>query len=95
LRGATGWSSTFDGLPTVLWNAAIQASGANFGVHSNQFGFNITGTNNIPVVVEVSANLANPLWTPLQNLTLTNGSFYFSDPQWTNYSNRYYRVSLP
>ena len=64
----------------VLWNPQIQASGANFGVRSNQFGFNISGTNDFTVVVEACANLANLVWTPLQTLTLTNGSAYFSDP---------------
>jgi hypothetical protein len=26
---------------------------------------------------------------PLQNCTLTNGLFYFSDQQWTNYAGRF------
>jgi hypothetical protein len=79
----------------VLWNPLIQANGTNFGVTNNQFGFNITGTNNYTVVVEACTNLACPVWTPLQTATLTNGSFYFSDPQWTNYSSRYYGLGLP
>jgi len=29
------------------------------------------------------------------NQTLTNGSFYFSDPQWANYSGRFYRIRSP
>ena len=64
-------------------------------MRSNQFGFDITGTSNIPIVVEASANLAGPVWTPLQSLTLTNGLFHFSDPQWTNYPVRFYRISSP
>jgi hypothetical protein len=91
LPGTTGWSNTFAGLPAVLWNPLIQA----VGVQSNQFGFNITGTNNFTVVVEACTNLANPVWAPLQTLTLTNGSFYFSDPNWTNYSSRFYGLGLP
>jgi hypothetical protein len=31
----------------------------------------ITGTTNIPIVVEDRTNLANPVWIPLQTLTLT------------------------
>jgi hypothetical protein len=61
-------------------------------VKSNQFGFNITATNNFTVVMEACTNLANPVWTPLQTLTLTNGSIYFSDSQWTNYPGRFYRL---
>jgi hypothetical protein len=97
LPGTTGWGdfSTNTGLPVVLWNPLIQAGDASFGVRSNQFGFNITGTSNIPIRVEASANLAGPVWIPLQTLTLTNGLFYFSDPQWTNYSGRFYRISSP
>jgi hypothetical protein len=95
LPGATGWSSAFDGLPAVLWKAFIQTADGSFGVKSNQFGFNIAAATNLPVVVEASTNLSDPQWTLLQNLTLSNGSFYFSDPEWTNYSARYYRVGFP
>jgi hypothetical protein len=95
LPGATGWSNTFAGAPTVLWNPLIQASAASFGAQSNPFGFNISGTANIPIVVEACANLANPAWTPLQTLTVTNGLCSFSDPQWTNFPARYYRLSAP
>jgi hypothetical protein len=73
----------------------IQAGGASFGVQSNQFGFNITGTSNIPMVVEASTNLANPVWTLLQSLTLTNGLVYFSEPLQTNSSGRFYRITAP
>jgi hypothetical protein len=69
-----------------------QISPASPGVRTNQFGFSITGTSNIVVVVEASTNLANPTWSPLRTNTLTGGSFYFSDPQWTNYSSRFYRL---
>jgi hypothetical protein len=102
LPGTTGWSNSFgcsvyraDGAPTVLWNPVIQPSGSNFGVHDGQFGFDITGNTNIPIVVEACTNLRNPVWTPLTNVTLTNGSVHFSDPQWTNYPTRYYGIGFP
>ena len=66
-----------------------------FGVRSNQFGFNITGTADIPVVVEASTNLVPASWTALQTCTLTNGSVYFSDPRWTNYPGRFCRIRSP
>ena len=90
--GATGWSSTFAGLPAVLWNPLIQ-TGANFGVRSNQFGFDITGPANLPIVVEATDNLVNPAWSPLQTITLVNGSFHFSDP--VQSPGRFYRLSPP
>jgi hypothetical protein len=95
LPGATGWSSPFAGLPAVLWNPLIQGSAASFGLSNNQFGFNVTGTANIPIVVETSTNLANALWSPLQTLTLTNGSFFFSQPAQTNIPARFFRINSP
>jgi hypothetical protein len=92
LPGFAGWGGTFATRPTVLWNPLIQTA----GISNGQFGFNITaGTNVYTVVVEACTNLASPVWTPIQTATLTNGSFYFSDPQWTNYPARYYGLGLP
>ena len=93
LPGTTGWGTTFDGLPTVLWNPQVQTGNASFGVRTNQFGFNITGTSNLVVVVEASTNLVT--WTPLATNTLTSGSANYSDPQWTNYPTRFYRLRWP
>jgi hypothetical protein len=95
LPGTAGWSASFAGLPAVLWNPLIQTGDGGFGVQSNQFGFNITGTANIPIVVAACTNLAAALWTPLQALTLTNGLCYFSEPFQTNSTGRFYRISEP
>jgi hypothetical protein len=95
LPGTTGWSSTFGGHTALLWNPQAQTADGGFGVQTNGFGFNITGTTNIPLVVESSTNVAGGIWVPLQTNTLTSGSFYFSDPQWTNYPSRYYRFRAP
>jgi hypothetical protein len=64
-------------------------------VQANQFGFSFTGPANLVIVVEAATNLANPTWIPLQTNTLSNGSFSFSDPQWTNCPARYYRIVGP
>jgi hypothetical protein len=97
LLGITGWASfaQLTGVPTALWNPSIQASGASFGVRNNQFGFNITGTTNIPIVVEACTNLASPVWVPLQSLLLTNGLIYFSESFQANSSGRFYRIGSP
>ena len=96
--GTTGWN-IFDqnsGLPSaILWNPQAQTSDGSFGVQANQFGFNITGTTNIPIVLEASTDLASPVWTPLLSCTLTNCSVYFSNPEWANYHNRFYRLRSP
>ncbi len=96
LPGTTGWSNfaAAANVQVALWNPLIQSGGSGFGVISNQFRFNITGTTNIPIVIEVCTNLADPGWTPLQAATLTNGSFYFSDPQWTNFPVRFYGIGF-
>ena len=95
LPGTTGWGATFAGRPTRLWNPLMQSSGPGFGVGPAGFGFNITGTADIPIVVEACTNLAYAAWVPLQSLNLTNGAFYFSDPNWTNYPARNYRIRSP
>jgi hypothetical protein len=92
LPGTMGWGPTFDGLPTVLWLPQMQTTGASFGVKTNQFGFNINWASDTVVVVEACTNLANPVWNPVATNRLTGGSFYFSDPQWTNYPGRFYRL---
>ena len=95
LPGTSGWSSPFVGCTAVLWNPQMLTSNGNFGVQTNRFGFDITGTPNIPLVVEASSDLAGASWNALLACTLTNGSIYFSDPYSTNYPTRYYRIRSP
>ena len=98
LPGTTGWSdfSANTGLSVALWflpNPLILNN--SFGVKTNLFGFIISWATNVPVVVEASTNLANPAWIPLATNTLIGGSSFFSDPQWTNYPARFYRLRSP
>lgn len=98
LPGTTGWGSTFDGRPTALWflpTPLVLNHSASFGVQPGGFGFTISWATNISVVVETATNLANPVWIPVSTNTLTGGTNYFSDPQWTNYPGRYYRLRSP
>lgn len=94
LPGTRGWSNTFGGSPAFLWNPEVQTGDGSFGVSTNGFGFNITGTTNIPVAVEAAAGLGGP-WVTLQSAGLTNGVYYFSDPQWTSFPARFYRIAWP
>jgi len=94
LPGTTGWGATYANIPTMLWNPQAQGSEDSFGVRLNGFGFNVTGTPGIPVVIEASVGLARS-WVALRSCTLTNGSIYFSDPQWANYPSRFYRIRSP
>ncbi len=98
LPGTTGWGTTFVARPTAPWslpNPLILNNGPGFGVQTNGFGFTISWATNMSVVVEASTNLANPVWTPVGTNTLTGGSSYFSDPQWTNHPARFYRLRSP
>jgi hypothetical protein len=97
LPGTTGWGAMFDGRLTAPWflpNPVILNHSAGFGVQPGGFGFTISWATNVSVVVEAATNLANPVWIPVStNNTLTGGTNYFSDPQWTNYPMRYYRAA--
>jgi hypothetical protein len=98
LPATTGWGSTFDLWPTAPWflpNPLILNASLGFGVQTNMFGFIISWATNSSVVVEASTNLANPDWSPVSTSTLTGGFSYFSDPQWTNYPTRFYRIRSP
>jgi hypothetical protein len=97
LPGTTGWGDFFanSGLRAVLWNPQVQTSDASFGVLTNGFGFTITGSSNLVIVVEACTNLANPAWSPVMTNTLTGGSSDFTDPHWTNYTCRFYRLRSP
>jgi len=94
LPGTTGWGSTLGGRPTVLWNPQMLNDG-KFGARTNRFGFTISGTTNLTLLIQACTNLTNPLWVSVSTNTLTNGSSYFSDFQWTNHPTRYYRLASP
>ena len=95
LPGTTNWGTTYAARPTALWRAKVQSSGAGFGVRSNRFGFNVLWASGMRVVIDGCSSLANPVWTPLQTNTLITDTFYFSDPNWTNYPTRLYRIRSP
>ncbi len=99
LSSTTGWPPVPDlwaGRPTALWQPQM-LGGDGFGVLTNQFGFNINWAfaKGMVVVVEACTNLTDNDWSPLQTNTLSGDSCYFSDPGWTNYPNRFYRVRMP
>ncbi len=95
LPGTTGWGTEFSVLHTALWLPQVLTSDASFGVQANQFGFTINWSSGMTVAVDACTDLSNPTWIPLATNTLASGSLYFSDPQWTNYSARFYRLRWP
>jgi hypothetical protein len=97
LPGTIGWNDFANntGVPTAPWLPAMLTNDGSFGVQTNQFGFNINWASGQTVVVEACADLSNPTWSTVGTNTLTGGSCYFSDPQWANYPNRFYRLRSP
>jgi hypothetical protein len=91
LPGSSGWTSNYFGHACLEWNPST----SSVAVQNGQFGFDLTGTTNIPVMVEVCDDLSAPLWTGLKSGILTGGFFHFTDPEWTNYQSRFYRISPP
>jgi hypothetical protein len=61
-------------------------------VRANQFGFTVSWATNLNVVVEAATDLKNPNWSPVQTNALNNGVVNFTDPDWTKYPSRFYRV---
>ncbi len=98
LPGTTGWGPTYGGLSTAPWplpNPVILNAGLSPGVQPAGFGFTISWATNLPVVVEACANPAQAGWSAISTNTLSNGTNYFSDPQWANHPARFYRVRSP
>jgi hypothetical protein len=93
LPGTTGWTTNFDGAPTALWTLPYPlVLNGSVGVQTNGFSFTVSWATNASVVVEASTDLKNPSWLPVQTNALSNGVVNFTDPRWTNYSSRFYRI---
>jgi hypothetical protein len=95
LPGASGWTATCAGQPTALWNPQVQAAGPGFGLDADGFGLPITGTANIPIVLEATSALKGGAWGPLHSCTITNGAVFVVDTEWTRYPARFYRIRSP
>ena len=73
----------------------MQITDPSSGVRTNEFRFNFAWASGRSVVVEACSDLVNSVWFPVATNTITDGVSYFSDPQWTNYSARLYRIRWP
>jgi len=92
LPGATGWGTTFGDRPTALWLPRVESNDGDFGVRTNQFGFNVTWARGQVVVIEASTDLPDAPWVPIQTNTLDGATLFFSDPEWINHPVRFYRI---
>ena len=90
----TGWPPVPDPWawrPTALWQWRPSVPG-EVGVVSNHFGFNIISPSGMVVVVDACTNLIQANWVPVATHVLTNGTYDFSDAEWTNCPGRFYRM---
>ncbi len=62
---------------------------------TNEFSFTISWAAHDSVIVEACTDLVHPSWLPLGTNSLSTGSGYFSDFDWTNYPARFYRIHSP
>lgn len=84
-----GWVDQVSFAPVSV-RPIIMVNDGSFGVRTNRFGFNVSGTAGQVVVVEGSTNLST--WLPFQTNTLGSGPFYFSDPSTAAFPWRFYRA---
>ncbi|HWY29822.1 MAG TPA: leucine-rich repeat domain-containing protein, partial [Candidatus Acidoferrum sp.] len=92
LPGTSGWGTSLAGVPTAIWLPTMQTSMTVSNAPANPFGFNINWAKGMVVAVDAGTNLVKPVWQALGTNTLTSDTIYFSDPQSTNYPNRFYRL---
>jgi hypothetical protein len=82
-------------LPWLLLLTLPAAVQAQYNYTTNNGTVTITGSSGLAIVVEACTDLVNLTWFPVQTNTLSGDSFYFSDPQWTNYPACLYRLRSP
>ncbi len=86
-----GWVDQVSFAP-VRVRPVIMVNDDSFGMRTNRFGFDVSGTAGQVVIVEGSSNLSN--WLPLQTNTLGSGPVYFSDPATSTFPWRFYRARV-
>lgn len=98
LPGTTGWGPTYGGRPRAPWvlpYPSILNTAPGFGVGTTGFGFVISWATNALVVVDAATDPGDPTWSPVSTHTLTNGWSHFSDPAWSSFPARLYRLRSP
>jgi len=92
LPSTTGWGTKLFGVPTALWLPTLQGAGGSLINQSGQFSFNVNWASGQTVVIEASTSLWPAVWLPLVTNTLAGSSTNFTDPDWRDFSARFYRV---
>lgn len=93
--GTYGWANPWGGRPAALWNAAISSARGDFEIAAGGLRFRFAGPVNHLAVIEATTNLAGQSWTRVTTQTLFGGTSEFTDGNWTNARQQYYRVTVP
>lgn len=93
LPDTQGWTSSFGGLTTLLWNPRIENQSITREPLTGAFGFSVQGSNKLTVVVEASADLLN--WHGVATNALASGPFVFRDGSAAGEAVRLYRLQVP
>lgn len=93
--GATNWGATFGGAPARFWNPKFECDAAGFGKRGNGFQLTISGTPDIPIVMETCTNLAGNVWTALHCTNLTAGCLCVTHSNCASQRTLYYRIRAP
>ena len=64
----------------------------SMGIQAGKFGFNISWASGMVAVVEANTDLTTTNWIPVATNTLNGRASYFSDQDWDNQENQFYRV---
>jgi len=85
-----GW---VDEVSYISSRPSIITTNGSLGISNGLFGFTVSGPASQTNVVEASTNLLD--WKPLKTNVMGGSPVYFSDPDWTNYPGRFYRLRSP
>jgi hypothetical protein len=97
LPGTTGWDAFFNSINFVgiLWNPKLRLNKLNGGTGTNRLSVDLTGTADIPFVLEATTNWFASPWLSIQSGTLTGGSVTLTNMPSPNSAQYFYRVRSP
>ncbi len=93
--GGSGYGTVFSLSLPVPPQPGISSSSGYITLKwpTNAVVFTASPAKGATYTLQVCSNLGNPVWSSLQNLTVSNGAFHFTEPLQTNSTGRFYRIS--
>jgi hypothetical protein len=94
-EGTAGWNPFHDGHPTVAWSPTIETPTVGVKDNGSGFGFEISESESGLVIVESNTNLATGAWKAVRTNSMDSSTGVFLDTNWTNFTQRFYRLTMP